>query len=217
MWHCQHSSQKGETLVGVLISIALGIGLLSGASVWWAAHWRAQRGTLQSNHSQQDLRFAMESMVHDIRRAQFFPVNSLTSLSLTCMGAFCGNLEDFDLSTNQILFSLDRNENSLKDNNECTGFRLSGNALQIKTACTPAVWTAMTDVRSVQISGLEFSLSCVEINKQIQATVSVSVRSQVPGQTSTSVVQRQVRIRNALQTNSLSLLSLSPSCKAPSA
>jgi type IV pilus assembly protein PilW len=114
-------------MVNLMMGLALGLSVLSAAAVWVNAQWQIDRQTLLRSHTQQDVRALLDTLVHDIRRANFQGANlsALQSNSAVCGSPFCGLSEDFELSRRQILFSLDRNDNGIKDNNDCSGFRVT--------------------------------------------------------------------------------------------
>ena len=57
----------------------------------------------------------------------------------------------------------------------CSGFRLRNGALQHKTACQPAVWTAVTDSASLPLTGLTFRLDCLPQGRRVLRRVQVQL------------------------------------------
>ena len=177
-------------MVNLLMGLAMGLSILAAASTWAALQWRTDRHIAQRALAQQDVRALMDTMVHDIRRAQFRV-----------------NPQDFQVSAHQILFSIDRNDNAQRDNNECSGFRLNGAALQTQTACQPVVWTTLNDTRTLQIVSLNFRWECENTDNggsALQSTSSnrrgdllwIELTSQSTNEPVPSIWQRHVRLRN---------------------
>lgn len=185
-------------MVNLLIGMAIGLSMLSAASAWFNMQWLSDRHILLRNHTQQDTRALINTLVHDIRRSNFQALNLgiATQRPGTCPSEFCGLPEDFEVSTHQILFSIDRNSNGRKDSNECSGFRLSAQELQIKTSCQPSVWTALSDRQNLQLLELSFHMECDNSNTNQGDLLTILVRSQSSSEKVPRSVQRIVRLRN---------------------
>ena len=185
-------------MVNLLVGLAMGLSMLSAASAWFNLQWLSDRQILSRNYTQQETRALMDTMVHDIRKSNF---QALTLALATqpvgnCPSEFCGLKEDFEVSNHQILFSMDRNGNGKKDSNECSGFRLSGQELQIKTSCQRIVWTALNDSQNLQILELSFDLECDNSHSNQGDLLTVLVRSQSASEKIPRSVHRIVRFRN---------------------
>jgi hypothetical protein len=186
-WQCKAHQQPSRPhrfgavldMVNLLIGMAMGLGILAAASTWTAMQWQSDRHTAQRSLAQQDIRALMDTLVHDIRRAQFR-----------------SQPQHFQVSPHQILFSINRNDNAQRDNNECSGFRLNGTALQTQTACQPVVWTSLNDSRTLQILSLNFEWSCDNNNGSLGDLLWLQITSQSPHEPTPSTWQRHVRMRN---------------------
>jgi hypothetical protein len=154
----------------------------------------------------------METLVHDLRRAHFHSSSMVNngSQDAHCPSQFCGALEDFQVSAQQLLFSVDRNENGIKENNECSGFRFYANQVQIKTACKPVVWTALTKLQHWDILAFEIQLQCDPASLSQVVNLTMAIRKQLSSDTTAMAWQRQVRLRNA----STRPRYLEPSCQS---
>ena len=119
-------------MIQLLVGLALGLSVLSAASVWVSLQWQSLQRQLQQSQYQHDVRTLMDTLVADIKRANFKSSASSTSVnpSTTCPSDFCNSSDDFKLTEHQILFSIDRNDNGIKDNNECSGFRQNGKLIR---------------------------------------------------------------------------------------
>ena len=117
-------AQRGETLMGLLVGLALGLLVLTGGAHMLAQLLRGQRQALQDSHLQQDLHFAMDLMASELQDAQYSALAWSSRSPTVCTDAFCDGREDFALTSDRMDWTLDRNHDGRQDNNECTGFRL---------------------------------------------------------------------------------------------
>jgi len=185
-------------MINLLVGMAMGLSMLSAAVFWVHFQWTHDRQILERSHAQQETRALMDTLVHDIRRANFYSV-AITPTSpqdLLCPIQFCSAPEDFHLTSQQILFSIDRNENGLKENNECSGFRLNGNQIQTKTSCQPVVWTSLTQPKHLEILALELRLQCNQSSPNPGELLLIEIRSQVSTEKISLTWRRGVRLRN---------------------
>ena len=192
-------AQRGETLMGLLVGMTLGLLVLTGGTHMLGQLLRGQRQALQDSHLQQDLHFAMDLMASELQDAQY-SAQAWTSRSPTaCTDAFCDGNEDFSLTTDRMDWTLDRNHDGRQDNNECTGFRLRAGALQMRTACTPEVWTALSDTASLRLTRLQATVQCRPLTGWLQRQVQVQLEAQWPQDaTRRLALQRTVVLRNNL-------------------
>jgi len=189
---------RGESMISLLIGLAMGLLVISGGIHLWMTTLKSQRTALQESHLAQDLRTAMAWMVQDIRRAQYMNGAWRTRTMSTCNDDFCGTAEDFSVSANQIEFSWDRNDNGSKDNNECTGFQLKSYELRTKTACSPAVWSAITDAGSIKVMALQFTSHCSWLQGTLFRHITVQLTAALPNDPSTLLTQKQsITLHNA--------------------
>lgn len=191
--------QRGETLVGLLVGLALGLLVLAGGAHMLARLLQGHRLALQDSHVQQDLHFALDLMASELQDAQYTAGAWNSRSPGACTDAFCDGPEDFSLGSGRIDWSLDRNHNGAQDNDECTGYRLRSGALQVRTACTPEVWTALTDTTSLRLTQLQTSLQCQEQSGWLRRQVLLQLQAQWPQDaTRTLALQRTVALRNDL-------------------
>jgi hypothetical protein len=167
-------------MIHLIMGLSLGLSVLTSASLWIGFQWRNDHQILLRSHAQQDIRALMETLVHDIRRANF-QTNST---------------ENFVLSAHQILFTVDRNDNSIQDNNDCSGFRLANKELQTKTSCQPVVWTTLIDPKFLQLLDLTFSLQCDNSAAAQGDLLLIELRNQSSTEKTPHTWQRHVRLRN---------------------
>jgi type IV pilus assembly protein PilW len=148
--------QAGVTLIELMISILLGLLLLSAATAMTVKTMVMNGDTLKSVKLNQDLDAVIQVMVNDIRRA-----------------GYTGGLFDFtdgeDLnipSSSCILYAYDASDDGVLDDNEKYGFRLVNGRILMRTTCaagascattcTAGTWLALTDPGKINISALTF-------------------------------------------------------------
>lgn len=191
--------QRGETLVGLLVGLSLGLLVLAGGAHMLAHLLRGHRLALQDSYLQQDLHFAMDLMVNELQDAQYSANAWSTRTPDACSDTFCDGSEDFYLRTDRLDWTLDRDHDGAQDNDECTGYRLRNGALQVRTACSPEVWTALTDTAGMNVKRLESNLQCTMQSGWLQRRVQLLLEVQWPQDATRSVrLERSVVLRNAL-------------------
>jgi hypothetical protein len=185
-------------MLNALMGWALSISVLSAAVFWFNFQWQNDRQLVLINQRQNDTRALMTTMVYDLKRSNFQAIMANKQLGNMgqCPSEFCGLPEDFEISRHQILFSLDRNANGIKNNNECSGFRLNGKELQTKTSCLPVVWTALNDAKNLQILQLTFRLECDDRIASLGHVVVVDMQFQSSSEKTPQSVQGIARLRN---------------------
>jgi Tfp pilus assembly protein PilW len=185
-------------MIQLLVGMALGLGILSAASVWVSLQWQADQRQLKRSQNQQDIRALIDTLVSDLQRANFKGRTTGKSAypNPTCPSDFCNADDDFKLTEHQILFSLDRNDNGIKDNNECSGFRLNGKQLQTKTSCAPVVWTSLNALKNIEVIQLTFQLLCTSAQRSSSSVIRISLSTQSTSEPTPLVWQRHVQLRN---------------------
>jgi type IV pilus assembly protein PilW len=189
---------RGESLIGLLIGLAMGLGVLVGGISLWMVTLKAQRNAMQDRLMHQDLRAAMDWMAQEIRQAQY--VHNAWALRTTtdCKDVFCGAPEDFSVSDNQIEFSWDRDDNGLKDNKECNGFQLRAFELRFKTACLSGQWQVISNAEHVKITSLKFTPHCTWVNGSVLRHIDIALTAALPNDPLTTLtLQQSVQLRNA--------------------
>ncbi|PUE10273.1 PilW family protein [Limnohabitans sp. T6-20] len=172
--------QKGETLVGLMVGMGVGLVVLAGGSHMLAQHLQAHRWALQDSHLHHDLRSALDVLGRELRQAQSLGQAWSNRSPAQCQDAFCGDAQDLRIQGDRIDFSRDRNQNGQVDNNDCVGFRLKDNKLQVRTACTPEVWTDMTDAGSLKMLDLQWQVLCERRGPWVARSVTVQASAQWP-------------------------------------
>ncbi len=178
------TGQQGETLVGLMVGMGLGIAILAGGAHLLSQHLTAHRGALQDTHVHHDLRAALDSMARELRQAQGVGRAWAERSGAQCTDAFCGTTADLRIQPQRIDFSRDRNQNGLLANNECVGYRLLEHKLQVRTACVPEVWTDLTDPGSLKVIELKWQVLCEQRGRWVARWVNVQSTAEWPRETS---------------------------------
>jgi len=189
---------RGESLIGLLIGLAMGLGVLAGGISLWMATLKAQGSALQESRMHQDLRAAMDWMAQEIRQAQYIHNAWEIRTKADCSDAFCGAPEDFSVTDNQIEFSFDRNDDGTKDNKECIGFQLRAYELRTKTYCSTGQWQSVTNAEHVKITSLKFTPRCTWLKGSVLRQIDIQLTAALPNAPLTTVTHQQsVQLRNA--------------------
>ena len=195
----QSTIQSGETLMGLLVGLAVGLVVLAGGSAVLATQLRGHRMALQDSRLHHDLRSTVDWVARELSQAHYVANAWSTRSPSHCDDAFCAGTDDFSIDGSRIAFSLDRNHNGQKDNNECLGYRLVKGTLQARTACSPEVWTALTDAANVQFTQLDWQVHCTSAQGWLQRRIDLTMTAQWTGDASRQLtLQRTVSLRNAL-------------------
>ncbi len=173
--------QNGESLVGLMAGLGIGLVVLAAGMQMLAQHLRAHKMALQDSHMHHDLRAILNTVTHDLQSAQFIADAWHQRAGRLCTDAFCDGPQDFSIQGNRINFSQDRNHNGQQDNNECRGFRLTNGEVKARTACQPEVWTSLTDAGSLNVVSLSWEVHCEPHGRLWARQVTVSLVAQWPG------------------------------------
>jgi hypothetical protein len=192
--------QRGETLIGLLVGLSVGLVVLAAGSALLANHLRGHRAALQESHLHHDLRSAMDWMARELRKTQYAGMAWQTRSPSACADGFCQDGQDFSIQGDRIDFSYDRNHNGLRDANECMGFRLSGQALQTKRSCSGSgSWLAITDSANLELTALSWQLRCELRNGWVHRSVLMALTAQWPGDATRRIsLSQTVHLRNDL-------------------
>ncbi len=190
-------AQGGETLVGLLVGLGVGLVVLAAGSQMLAQHLQGHRLALQDSHVHHDLRSALDNIERELRQAQSLGQAWRGRVSAHCADVFCAGEADLLVQGQRISFGQDLNQNGLLDNNECSGFRIKDHELQIRTACTPEVWTDLTDAGSLKMTGLQWQVQCEKRGRWVARWVTVQLSAQWPRDATRALsLSRTVSLRN---------------------
>lgn len=144
-------SQRGVSLIELLIGCAVGLLVAGGATRLFVEHLRDSRRLLLEARLHQDLRAAAALVARDLRRAGFWQ----QALAATVPPRRANPYRDIAPATGAgtdattYSFSRDTTENDLVDLNEATGFRLSQGTLQTLNGGS---WQALTDPAVLRVT-----------------------------------------------------------------
>ena len=191
-------AERGESLVGLLVGLALGLGVLAVGAHLLARLLAEQRQLQAQSRLQQEMHFVLERIANELQDAQYSASTSENRNAGICTDDFCNGPDDFSISEDRIVWSLDRNHNGAQDNNECTGYRLRAGSLQQRSACQPETWVPLSDPASLAISGLRATLQCQPQRGWVQRQVQLVLQAQNPLRPREApwVLRQQVLLRN---------------------
>lgn len=196
--------QRGETLAGLLVGMALGLLVLTAGTQMLAQLMRGHRLALQDSHLQQDLHFAAERMVQELHNAHYVAGAWSSRSPDQCDDPFCGQSADFQITSDGFEWRTDRNHNGLQDNNECMGFRVADGVLFTRTGCQAGGWQALTDTGSVVVTGLQLQVRCSLANGWVRRVLWLRLEGHWPAQSTRRLqLQRTLSLRNRLPASAL--------------
>jgi hypothetical protein len=167
-----------------------------------AQHLQGHRLALQDSHMHHDLRSALDTITRELRQAQALGQAWRGRATAHCADAFCAGQADLLVQGQRISFGQDRNHNGQLDNNECLGFRLKDHELQIRTACTPEVWTDLTDAGSLKMTDLAWQVHCEKRGRWVARWVTVQLSAQWPRDATRALnLSQTVSLRNDVPTS----------------
>ena len=183
--------------MGLMVGMGIGLLVLAAGAKMLAQHLQGHRWALQDSHLHQDLRSSLDTLARELRQAQAVGQAWKNRSTADCQDAFCGGARDIKIQGNRIDFSRDRDQNGLLDNNECSGFRLKDQELQVRTACTPEVWSDLTDGGSLKMVDMQWDLHCERRGRWAQRWVTVKLSAQWPHDASRELsLSHTVSLRN---------------------
>ncbi len=195
-----HPQQRGESLIGLLVGLAVGLVVLAAGTQMLGQHLHGHRVNLQSSHLQHDLRSAMDWMTRELRQAQYSAKAWQTRSPANCDDNFCNGFDDFSIEGDWIDFSRDRNHDGIQDDDECMGFRLKDRVLMARRSCSGSGnWLGITDATSLEVTALSWHLQCELRQGWLHRTVRVTLAGQWPGDATQPIsLSQTVHLRNDL-------------------
>ena len=100
---CAARAQKGETLVGLLVGLSVGLLVLAAGSQMLATYLQEHRLALQDSHVHHDLRSALDTIARELREAQSLGQAWRERAKSHCADAFCAGQADLLLQGQRCL------------------------------------------------------------------------------------------------------------------
>lgn len=195
--------ERGETLIGLMVGLSVGLVVLAAGSAMLVNHLRAHHASLLDSHLHHDLRSAMYWMSREIRKAQYTALAWTHRSAKTCDDPFCKDGQDFSIKGDWIDFSHDRNHNGLREDNECMGFRLANGALLARRSCLGSgSWQAITDRANLHITEMRWDLQCQSEQGWLRRSIQMHLAAQWPGDATRRIsLAHTIHLRNGLPQN----------------
>ncbi len=179
------SNAKGFTLIELMVSMAIGLIVIGGATTVYVATVASSSTTLKMSKLNNELNTLMSVMVNDLRRAGFWadaagnsPLdNPFQVLDNTALEVIDSIASDTQLAANTstggecLLYTYDANKDTSVDNGDIVGFRLNNGVVQMREkgdiaantrhdSCADAddTWVDVTDGETVTVTTLDFKL-----------------------------------------------------------
>lgn len=178
----QLQRQRGLTITELMITVALGMSVISAILVGYLATYTSSMNTLAGSRLSQELSTLMGVMVSEFRRVGYtantgsadFPADNAFNVSdLTAMEVF----DDMSSNTQQaatgsgscIVYAYDRDRDGVVDAEELAGYRLNAGVVQLRStgnsadpdtcAGSGSTWVDLTDIDFITVSALDFDLA----------------------------------------------------------
>lgn len=204
--------QHGATLVAILLGIVVGLIVITGGIVFYVNNVTANRFVLAGSRLDLELMSAMDAMAREIRRAQYIAQAETVRHRVPCADVFCDAADDFSLADGDITsgfarmeFSYDRRDvgtgnAQLQNDDECTGFRVRDQAIEMKTRCSgDGGWLPLTDPATTVVTSLNLGVDCTESAGFYSRRVVVRVAAHLAGDTGQSrTLSQGIQVRAPL-------------------
>lgn len=210
---------RGFSIVELLIGVAIGLFILTGASLLYVNNLGNSRLLLAQARMDQDLRSAMDLITRDLRRGAYW-VDSLKGTTTTALATIPNTYSAVTVSGSasaaNIAYSYDDSDSATTDVNERTfEFKLTSTnpsfgRIEMKIGSGP--WQAVTDVNTMSITAFDITETATAIDVSTACTTAcagatcprITVRTYNIVLTGTSRVdpamvrtlRSQVRVRN---------------------
>jgi len=146
-------SQRGLTIIELLIGVAVGLVVVAGAVKLMADTLGGNRRLLLETRVNQDLRAAADLIARDLRRAGYWQ-NAVGGL-FTANPYAAVTVDTSTANANSVEYQFARDNNNTIENAERAGFRVSSGVLEFRNGA--GGWQAITDPRVVTITNLTVS------------------------------------------------------------
>jgi len=168
----KYRNQKGLTLVELLISITIGLGILAAASSFYVTTAITSASSIASSRLNHELTTLMSVMVQDIRRAGYSGHSDVKTAPLS--NEFSSADETaLTISGQCILYAYDADDDGVLDDQDIIGFKLDTNTVWMRRQgdvndanddCSDGddTWLKITDSEMIKVTTLTFDSSSSE-------------------------------------------------------
>lgn len=185
MLHKPHHSQRGFSLVEMLIAVAVGLVVLAGITQIFATTVGSASDTRKMARVNADLRAAMDLMMRDIQRAGYYrctfdaaPAGCPNPPLPSTQNPFTQGVNDLRVNNNVagnvtgncITFTYDRDSDGAVHDRDKAAFYLSNGAILMRNggtgdsnSCSPSSAEGITDSNRVTITGLQFTVGSLPV------------------------------------------------------
>lgn len=163
----KRASQRGITLVELLVGMAVGLFIAATATSLLVTHLRESRSLVVEGRLMQDLRTAADIVTRDLRRAGHWGSAGAGVWSAGATGVATNPytaLSPDNASTDTIVFrfSRDATENQQVDSNEQFGFRLRSGVIELQLGS--GNWQALTDAGTLTVTRFSVEPDIAELS-----------------------------------------------------
>lgn len=143
--------QRGLSIVELLVGVALGLLITSGAISLFVTNLGNTRRLIVEARMNQDLRTAADLIARDLRRAGYW-TNSIDGTIASGVSSTTSSNPYIAVNagSSEISYNFARDTNNILNTNEQFGFRLNSGVIEMKTDA--ATWQAITNPNVVTIS-----------------------------------------------------------------
>jgi prepilin peptidase dependent protein B len=175
-------TQQGFTITELMITVTLGMSVISSILLGYLATYTSSMGTLANSRLNQEMSALMGVMIGELRRAGYFGdaasastptdnvFNAVNRTALEVYDDMSSNTQVASTGSGScIVYSYDLDEDGVVDANELLGWRLNSNKVQVRTSgntadpdtCATAdnTWVDVTDPNFITVTALTFDLS----------------------------------------------------------
>jgi type IV pilus assembly protein PilW len=165
---CRPAARRGFTLVELMIGIAVGLFVVSGAALMFSSFVDDNRRLILETQIQQDLRAAADLITRDLRRAGFWrnaeagvwqpgagpvPANPYEAVVGEDPGE-AGSSIEYGYSLDE---SVPQDENNALDNHDVSGFRVADGAIWMQLGRDN--WQQLTDPGTLRITAFTVTMT----------------------------------------------------------
>ncbi len=205
MINFKFKKEDGFTLIESTISIGLGLFVVAGVLIMFSSNLKAMNDTILKTKLNNELNSTILVMATMIRQSGYKGQNGVvTANQFATLNIVSGNC---------VLFSYDKNNDGVQQDNERFGFKLESSKIKIRTSgssdtlCSNGTWQNFTSSK-LKVTSLTFALSTTTTNITTGFTKKIKTRKLDVGISAEALgistikggVSQTINIRNDLYT-----------------